>query len=51
MVGWAGAITQDSLVIQRCERQIDGVTDGGIDQCIDTAMCRVVRPRLKIAQL
>ena len=46
MVGWAGAMTHSSLVIHRCERQIDRVTNRGIDRCIDTAMCRVPSPRL-----
>ena len=37
--GWAGAVMQKPLAIQKCDRRTDGRTD--------TARCRVARPRLK----
>ena len=38
--GWAGAVMQKPLAIQKCYGRIDGPTD--------TARCRVACPRLKI---
>ena len=42
--GWAGAVPQKTLGIQKCDRRTDGPTDGPTD----TARCRVACPRLKI---
>ena len=42
--GWAGAVMQKPLAIQKC----DGWTDGPTDGRTDTARCRVACPRLKI---
>ena len=41
--GWAGAVTQKPLGIQKC----DGLTDRPSDLPTDTARCRVACPRLK----
>ena len=42
--GWAGAVSQKPLGIQKCNRRTDGRTHGPTD----TARCRVAYPRLKV---
>ena len=41
--GWAGAVMQKPIAIQKCDGRTDGPTDGPTD----TARCRVACPRLK----
>ena len=45
--GWAGAVVQKPLGIQKCDGPTDGPTDGRTDLPTDTARCRVACPRLK----
>ena len=45
--GWAGAVMQKPLGIQKCDGRTDGPTYRPTDLPTDTARCRVACPRLK----
>ena len=45
--GWAGAVMQKPIAIQKCDGPTDRRTDGWTYWPTDTARCRVTCPRLK----
>ena len=45
--GWAGAVMQKPLRIQKCDGRTDRPTDQTTELPTDTARCRVACPRLK----
>ena len=45
--GWAGAVLQQLLGIQKRDRRTNRLTDGPTDGPTDTARCRAACPRLK----
>ena len=47
--GWAGAVMQKPLGIQKCDGQTDQPTDRPTDRPTDTARCRVACLRLKMS--